>query len=130
MYQHPGNRPIFINLMKIHFPLNAWLSVSHRLSGVGLFIALIGYLALINLLLIHPTVTLNSVYDHWIVLSLNSLFWIALSFHWLTGLRHLLAEHFTAATPYRIINSKRVSQLLLVSWGVVSVFIIKLVWSL
>jgi len=130
MYQHPGNRPVFLNLMKIRLPLNAWLSVSHRISGLGLFISLIGYLALINLLLLHPAVSLNSVQDHWIVLSLHTVLWIALSFHWLSGLRHLLAEHFTSATPYQVINSKGVSQLLLLSWGMVSVFIIKLVWSL
>lgn len=130
MYQHPGNRPIFINLMKIRFPLNAWLSVSHRISGLGLFIALIGYLALINLIILHPAVSLQSVHNHWIVLSLHTVFWIALSFHWLTGLRHLLAEHFTAAKPYQIINSKPISQLVLISWGLASVFIIQWVWSL
>ncbi|MBN2865662.1 MAG: succinate dehydrogenase, cytochrome b556 subunit [Thiotrichales bacterium] len=130
MYQHPGNRPTFINLLKIRFPLNAWLSVSHRISGLALVIALIGYLALINLILLHPEVTLSGIQGHWILLLLHTLFWTALTFHWLSGLRHLLAEHFTATKPYQIINSQGMSQLLLISWGLASVFIIVQVWSL
>jgi len=128
MYHHPGNRPIFINLLKIRFPMNAWLSVGHRLSGLALFIALLGYLALINLLLINDSVTLKGVQDHWILLGLHTAFWIALSFHWLTGFRHLLAEHFTAEKPYQIINSPQISQLLLISWLGLSGLIISVVW--
>ena len=128
MYQHPGNRPIFINLMKLRLPLNAWLSVAHRISGLGLFITLLGYLALLNLLLINHNVTLMSVQDHWIVLCLHSVFWSALSFHWLTGLRHLLAEHFTSPKPYKFINSAIVSQALLLSWLVLLYLIMTKVW--
>ena len=130
MYKHPGNRPIFINLMKIRFPLNAWLSVSHRISGLGLIIALIGYLILMNLILLNPSLSTQSIHNHWSVLILHTVFWIALSFHWLTGLRHLLAGHFTAAKPYPIINSHPISLLVLISWGGASVFIIQWVWSL
>lgn len=128
MYQHPSNRPVFINLFKIHFPLNAWLSVGHRVSGLTLFIALSSYLILLNLLIFTSTLSLHQLQSHWLALSLHSGFWMALSFHWLTGLRHLLAEHFTDPTPYQIINSTAASQLLLAGWGLISALIIQLVW--
>ena len=130
MYQHPGKRPVFISLIKIRFPVNAWLSAGHRISGVMLFIALLGYLSLINLLLLNDSVTLDSIRTHWILLSLHTGFWIAMSFHWLTGLRHLMAEHFTAEKHYQRINSPQVSQLLLISWAFLSSAIFYQVWWL
>lgn len=128
MYQHPGNRPIFLSLLKFRFPLNAWLSAGHRLFGLALFISLLGYLALLNLTLFNATVTLDGIRDHWILLCLHSAFWISISFHWLTGLRHLLAEHFTQPKLYQLINSKHASQAVLVCWILLSFWILQEVW--
>ncbi|MEA3405010.1 MAG: succinate dehydrogenase, cytochrome b556 subunit [Pseudomonadota bacterium] len=128
MYQHPGNRPIFLSLLKFRFPINAWLSAGHRLSGIALFISLLGYLALLNLILFNDMVTLSGIRDHWILLCLHSAFWISISFHWLTGLRHLLAEHFTQPKLYQLINSKLVSQTLLVLWLLLTLLILQEVW--
>ena len=125
---HQDNRPVFLSLLKIRFPLSAWLSVGHRLTGLTLFIALIGYLALLNLLVFTSIADFNQLQSHWLVFSLHSGFWLALSFHWLTGLRHLRAEHFTDAKPYQIINSQPVSQLLIVCWLVISGLILQQVW--
>ncbi len=129
MYSHPGNRPRFLKLSALHFPINAVLSGGHRLTGLALVISLVGYLTLANLILIHPGITLISISDHWVLRCLHTAFWIALSFHWLTGLRHLLAEHFVTPKPYQIINSRFISLLLITVWALISLFIIYQVWS-
>ncbi|MDG6777877.1 succinate dehydrogenase, cytochrome b556 subunit [Thiomicrorhabdus sp. zzn3] len=129
MYQHPGNRPVFLNLWKFHFPLNAWLSIAHRLSGILLFCSLIAYLALANLLIWHDAVSLANIRDHCFVRLLHTVFWISLSYHWLNGLRHLLAEHFIDPNLYRRINHQSVAWLMLSAWLVLSIIIIRQVWS-
>lgn len=130
MYHHPGKRPVFLSLWKFRFPLNAWLSAAHRLTGLSLFISLMGYLALFNLLVFHETVSLNSLQQHWIIHCLNTVFWISLSFHWLSGLRHLMAEFCADSSFYSTINQRNVSVALLLIWGLASLFIIKQAWSL
>ncbi|MBD3755382.1 MAG: succinate dehydrogenase, cytochrome b556 subunit [Gammaproteobacteria bacterium] len=129
MYQFPGNRPVYLNLRRFHFPLNAWLSALHRITGLILFICLLGYLFILNLLVLHPLVTLDAIRDHCILRCLHSAFWISLSYHWLAGLRHLLAEHFTQPAHYAAINSKTVSRIMLIAWGALSLFIGYVVWG-
>ncbi len=124
MYSHPGNRPRFLSLRAFKFPLNAKLSILHRITGVLLIITLLGYLALAHLILLHPVVTLESVSNHCISACLNSVFWSTLSFHWLSGLRHLMAEHYTQTHLYQIINSDRISYLLIATWVVLCIAII------
>lgn len=128
MYTHPGNRPRFLNLMAIKFPLNAKLSAMHRITGLMLIVSLLAYLALAHLILFDSTVTLTSIHNHFIVNCLNSAFWSTLTFHWLSGLRHLAAEHFTKPNSYQLINSSKVSYLLLATWLMVSIAIIYQVW--
>ncbi len=128
MYQHPGNRPINLNLLKLRFPINAWLSAGHRISGVLLFLSLLGYLGLLNLMIFNEYVTLDSMTDHWIVKLVHSGFWLSVSYHWLSGLRHLLAEHFTQPEKYQRINSPASAQALLLTWIVASLLILQWVW--
>lgn len=35
----PIERPVFLNLLRIHLPLAGWVSILHRLSGALLFMA-------------------------------------------------------------------------------------------
>ncbi len=35
-----SNRPVFLNLLQIHLPLMAWVSIAHRVTGVLLFLLL------------------------------------------------------------------------------------------
>lgn len=129
MYQFPDNRPVYLTLLRFHFPLNAWLSALHRISGLLLFVCLLGYLMLLNLLVFHPLVSLEAIRDHWILTCLHSAFWISLSYHWLAGLRHLLAEHFTQPARYAAINSLLASRLMLALWGLLSVLIVLYQWG-
>ena len=130
MYTHPGKRPRYLNLMAFKFPLNAKLSIMHRITGVFLLISIVGYIALLHLILLHPTVTLATVSDHCIIRCLSTVFWISLSFHWLAGLRHMLAEHFLNPNQYARINSRGVSYLLLIIWAVLSFIIVLYFWIL
>jgi len=129
MYSSPDNRPRFLRFSALHFPVNALLSGAHRLTGLALVLSLVTYLVLANLIIIHPSVSLISISGHWLLLSLHTAFWIALSFHWLTGLRHLLAEHFVAPKPYQFINSGYITSLLFLLWVLISIFISYQAWS-
>ena len=95
MYQFPGKRPINRNLLAFRFPLNAILSILHRISGVSMLVfgilAFVWGVALVlqpphfEALMALATTPLAKI--GWSLLAL-SLWW-----HWLTGLRHLLVEH-------------------------------------
>lgn len=128
MYQFPDKRPRFLQLTKIHFPLNAKLSAAHRISGLLLIISLTGYLALLNLITLHPLVTFESVADHCIVKCAHSLFWTGLIWHWLTGIRHLMAEHFLSPEHYGFINSDTISYVLLTAWILFSALALWEIW--
>lgn len=129
MYHHPGNRPRFLSLTAFKFPLNAKISALHRITGLILIVSLLSYLALAHLIIFHPLVTLANIHDHCFIRCLNSLFWSTLTFHWLSGVRHLLAEHFTQPKTYQIINSKKISYLLLIIWFFMISLIINQAWS-
>lgn len=128
MYSHPGNRPRFLSLIAFRFPLNAKLSALHRITGLLLIICLLGYLALLHLILFHPQVTLEGSANHWVHNLLYSGFWSTLSFHWLTGLRHLLAEQLIEEKYYRLLNSKTVSYTLILLWLLFAIFILYQAW--
>ena len=55
--------------------------------------------------------------------------WSALAFHWLTGLRHILAEHFTQPHIYQKINSLSANLLIIALWCLITVLIIYQAWS-
>lgn len=130
MYRHPDQRPVYLNLLQFRFPLNAWLSIGHRLSGVALVLCLLCYLALLHLVLLHDSVTPATVHNHPIINTLHTVFWISLSYHWLSGTRHLCAEHCTQPRYYQAINSRTTSLGLLGAWLALMPFIIHQAWSL
>lgn len=128
MYSHPSNRPRSLKVSNFRFPLNALLSGAHRATGLVLVISLIAYLVLANLILFVPAITLENVAACWLTQLLHTGFWIALTYHWLSGLRHLCAEHFLQPEAYQLINGKAVSYLLLATWFISSLLITCKVW--
>ena len=36
----PDNRPVYLNLFRLHLPITGWVSILHRLSGALLFLLL------------------------------------------------------------------------------------------
>jgi succinate dehydrogenase / fumarate reductase, cytochrome b subunit len=88
------NRPKNLNLFTIRLPINAVVSILHRASGVGLFLAL----PLILLALqcsVHSAesyASLAGLLDTWFVkLLLIGLSW-AFFHHFFAGIRHLLQD--------------------------------------
>lgn len=128
MYSHPGKRPRFLDLKAFRFPLTAKLSGLHRITGIMLILSLLGYLAIFHLILFHPNVTIESSHNHWVRNLLYSFFWSALSFHWLTGLRHLLGEHFIAPKTYQKINSPLANYSIVSLWVLLTLFIVYQAW--
>ena len=88
------NRPKNLNLFTIRLPINALVSILHRASGVGLFLAL----PLILLALQYSVgssesyAILTNLFDTWLVkVVLIALSW-AFFHHFIAGIRHLLQD--------------------------------------
>jgi succinate dehydrogenase / fumarate reductase, cytochrome b subunit len=92
--KRPQNRPKNLNLFTIRLPINAVVSILHRVSGVGLFLALP-----LILLAYHASVSSADSYltlidwlNSWFVkLILIGLAW-AFFHHFFAGIRHLLQD--------------------------------------
>lgn len=89
-----SNRPVYLNLWRIKFPLPAIISILHRIAGVVTFLGLPVLLYLLSQSLKSP----NSF--HHLLKSLSNpgmkcVMWIilsALSGHFFAGVRHLLMD--------------------------------------
>jgi succinate dehydrogenase / fumarate reductase cytochrome b subunit len=90
----PANRPKNLNLFTIRLPINAVVSILHRASGVGLFLALPLILLALQCSVRSPEsyASLTSLLDTWLVkLALIGLSW-AFFHHFFAGIRHLLQD--------------------------------------
>lgn len=88
------SRPVYLDLTKIRMPVAAIVSILHRMSGFVLFLAIpyllyIWYKSLFN----------AETYDHLqtalqggITSSVVYLILLALLYHWVAGIRHLLMD--------------------------------------
>ena len=123
MYQFPTQRPRFLKLSQIRFCQNAWLSALHRITGALLIATLLIYLLLLSQVLLND-LSLHSLQTSIWIKWLNTLFWISLYFHWLSGLKHLLSEHFLSAHHYQRFTSKQAATALLHAWWLGSVVVI------
>lgn len=88
------NRPKNLNLLTIRLPINAVVSILHRVSGIGLFLAIpFILLALQSLVRSESSYTsLTSWLNAWFVkLVLITLSW-AFFHHFFAGIRHLLQD--------------------------------------
>ena len=90
----PANRPVYLNLFRLHLPVTGWVSILHRLSGVLLFL-------LLPLMVWGFTLTLSSEAGFARVAAWGStpfaklltlaLVW-AFAQHFFSGLRHLAMD--------------------------------------
>ena len=91
-------RPVYLNLTRISLPLSAFLSITHRLSGMYVFFITLPLL----LILIYGTTTyewrFNLILEKLSVFSFFSFFvFISISIFWyhiLAGVRHLIMDLF------------------------------------
>ena len=88
------HRPKNLNLFTIRLPINAVVSILHRASGVGLFLALPLILLALQISIRSPEsyAALVNLFDTWFVkLVLIGLSW-AFFHHFFAGIRHLLQD--------------------------------------
>src|SRR5690606_28543157 len=93
-------RPINLDIRTIHLPIAAWASITHRITGVLLFVGIAGLLYLFDLSL-SGQAGFAAARDHltsplakfvlWIVLS-------ALAYHMVAGIKHLMLDAGIAET--------------------------------
>lgn len=88
------NRPKNLNLFTIRLPINAIVSILHRVSGIGLFLALPLILLAFQASVGTPRhySSLMQILDTWIIkLVLIGFAW-AFFHHFFAGIRHLLQD--------------------------------------
>ena len=91
-------RPIYLDLTKIRLPMSAFLSITHRLSGIYIFFITLPLL----LYAINKSTVSKSSFEG-LLIELNTIslfsviFYISISIFWyhiLTGVRHLVMDFF------------------------------------
>jgi len=87
-------RPVNLNFATIHFPVTAWVSIAHRLSGILVFLLIPVLLWMLReslasqerfTALVHLFSSPMVKISLWILLA-------ALLYHWIAGIRHLLMD--------------------------------------
>jgi succinate dehydrogenase / fumarate reductase cytochrome b subunit len=130
MYRHPGKRPVYLNLFAFRFPLNAILSILHRITGVGLLLFLLTGLAWLNLWVLFPEQRADTLQA--LTHPLGQLIWffaaVSLWFHWLAGVRHLMMEHNAFQWQSQPQKGRQSGLLLLALFAVGAVVIFAGVW--
>lgn len=87
-------RPVFLNLLRIHQPVTAVLSILHRISGVAMILSLPGLVYLLNLSLINQAgfTAVAGFFASPAMKSLAILFCWAVTHHILAGIRFMLMD--------------------------------------
>ncbi len=87
-------RPVNLNFFGIDFPITAWVSIGHRLSGLFLFLCIPALLFGLQESLsgIHQFRLLKIFLTNPWCMGLMMLFLAALAYHALAGVRHLLMD--------------------------------------
>jgi succinate dehydrogenase / fumarate reductase, cytochrome b subunit len=121
------NRPKNLNLFTIRLPINAVVSILHRVSGVSLFLS-IPLILLALQSLVHSEasyVTLTSWLNTWFVkLLLIGLAW-AFFHHFFAGIRHLLQDiHWMTSLN----NARLSSRILLWLVGISTIVFAVVIW--
>ena len=88
------NRPVFLNLFRIHQPVTAVLSILHRISGVLMILSLPGLVYLLNLSLINQAgfAQVVGLFSNPLMKSLALLFCWAISHHIFAGIRFMFLD--------------------------------------
>ena len=120
-------RPKNLNLFTIRLPINAVVSILHRASGVGLFLALPLILLALQYSVRSPKsyAILTNLLDTWFVkLVLVGLSW-AFFHHFFAGIRHLLQDiHWMTSLN----NARFSSRILLWLVGITTIIFTMVIW--
>ena len=126
VHKRSVNRPKNLNLLTIKLPINAVVSILHRASGVGLFLALPLILLALQYLVRSPEsyAILTNLFDTWFVkLLLIGLSW-AFFHHLFAGIRHLLQDiHWMTSLQKARFSGKAVLYLVALAVAIFAVMI-------
>ena len=90
------NRPVNINLFKIKLPLSAFLSITHRISGILIFFIVLPVSAYTLSLIFQNQESYNTFlayYSNNLSIKLTYLFLVLIfQYHIFTGIRHMLMD--------------------------------------
>jgi succinate dehydrogenase / fumarate reductase, cytochrome b subunit len=121
------NRPKNLNLFTIKLPINAVVSILHRVSGIGLFLSIPLILLALQYLVRSEAdfIILTSWLNTWFVkLVLIGLAW-AFFHHFFAGIRHLLQDiHWMTSLN----NARLSSRILLWLVGIATVIFALVIW--
>ena len=95
----PTNRPIIprpvnLNFFTIYFPITAYISILHRISGVLIFFLIPSLLWLLQESLVSES-SWDLVHTLFHITWFKVICWVSLSgliYHWIAGIRHLLLD--------------------------------------
>lgn len=92
------NRPVNINLFKIKLPLSAFLSITHRISGILIFFIVLPVSAYTLSLIFQNQEsydTFLAYYSNNLSIKLTYLFLVLIfQYHIFTGIRHMLMDFY------------------------------------
>ena len=121
-------RPTFINLFLIKLPIPAISSISHRLSGIVIF-----FIALPTFILLFLTDYMATNQGEWDLEKYNievkllvSVSLIALTYHTLAGLRHMLIDF--SSYGHELDQARLSAIITFVLTFVISIFLLMEVW--
>lgn len=90
------NRPININLFKIKLPLSAFLSITHRISGIIIFFLVLPFSVVTYSELTKSQSSFDNfmnIYDTYLGIKVVCIFLtLIFQYHIFTGLRHILMD--------------------------------------
>ena len=121
-------RPTFINLFLIKLPISAISSISHRLSGIAIF-----FIALPTFILLFLTDYMATNQGEWDLDKYNfevklllSVSIVALTYHTLAGLRHMLIDF--SSYGHELAQARLSAIITFVLTFVISIFLLMAVW--
>lgn len=87
-------RPVNLNFLGIHFPLTAWVSIAHRISGLCLFLFIPGLLFVLqeSLKSLDAFTRLKTFLGQPVCAGMMSFILAILVYHTLFGIRHIVMD--------------------------------------
>ena len=109
-------KPVYINLFKIQLPLSAFLSISHRVSGILIFFLVLPVSAYILNILLASQDSFSSfvdLFDSSVFLRTFVLFNILIvEYHVIAGIRHMLMDFHLVSETLSASNTSAITALI------------------
>ncbi len=103
-----NRRPVHLNFLAMRFPITAWVSVLHRISGFGTFLLIPFFLWMLqeSLASEQQFKTLKMLLNQFWLKGLLYILLVGLLYHTLAGIRHLLMDiHIGESKKQGVVSS-------------------------